>query len=486
MDVYGHISIKSGFNLCLSDVSSRCSRSSRRQMAQTTTIKRFKSSYAYVFLLLTLFGFMFYLSDFIRYSPGISIYKFDKEGRANVSGILNILPTVNSPLLQDSYFIQDRKVKEVNCAAIFDGDENETALAERIASTENRTFLQPADYMNMTSNCSKFILDRGYITDQFDKLENEFPIAFSILMFAAIEQAERLFRAIYRPQNFYCFHIDAKTDNDLYDAMSRVAACFNNVHVMDKRVDVRWGQMSVLEPELLCMEFLWNRSAKWKYFINLTGQEFPLKTNYELVRILQAYNGSNDIEGTINRANTKRWADAGPPPHGVVPTKGAVHIIASRGYVDFVLHDPIAAGILYWSKKTAVPDETFFSTLNHNPSLAVPGSYKGIPETEAINFTSSGIKPFVARFKNWGVGNYNWPCHGMRVRMVCVFGVGDLPALSQRRELFANKFYDTFHPYTLDCMEEWHFNRTRDQYLGSPGLDVRWYEELGFVKNKVQ
>ncbi|XP_052806099.1 beta-1,3-galactosyl-O-glycosyl-glycoprotein beta-1,6-N-acetylglucosaminyltransferase-like [Mya arenaria] len=456
-------------------------------MAQPTTIKWFKPSYAYGFLLLTLFGFMFYLLDLNRYSPGTSIYTFHQEERANVSGIPHLLPTVYPILLQrDSSVIQDRRVKELNCAAIFDGDDNETALAERLASTDNRTFLQPVDYMNMTSNCPKFILDRGYITDPFDELENDFPIAFSILMFVAIEQAERLLRAIYRPQNFYCIHIDAKSGNDLYDAMSRVAACFDNVHVLGERVDVQWGQMSVLEPELLCMEYLWNRSAKWKYFINLTGQEFPLKTNYELVRILQAYNGSNDIEGTIKRANTYRWADAGPPPHGVIPTKGSVHIIASRGYVDFVLHDPIATDILNWTQKTAVPDETFFSTLNHNPSLGVPGSYKGIPETEAINFTSSGLKPFVARFKNWGDGNYNWPCHGMRVRMVCVFGVGDLPALSQRREVFANKFYDTFHPYTLDCMEEWHFNQTRDQYLGLPGFDVRWYEELGFVKNKVQ
>ena len=49
------------------------------------------------------------------------------------------------------------------------------------------------------------------------------------------------------------------------------------------------------------MEELWSHK-KWKYFINLTGQEFPLKTNLELVRILTAYNGANDLEGTI-----KRW-----------------------------------------------------------------------------------------------------------------------------------------------------------------------------------
>ncbi|XP_052806391.1 beta-1,3-galactosyl-O-glycosyl-glycoprotein beta-1,6-N-acetylglucosaminyltransferase-like [Mya arenaria] len=450
-------------------------------MAQTTRVKsscrlRSFNSYSYGFLFLTLFGFMFYLSDFIRYSPGSSIYTFDKEGRVNVTGILHLLSTGHPLLFQrDSHFIQGMRVKQVNCAAILDGDKNETALAERLASTKNRTFLQPADYMNMTSNCQKFILERGYITGPIDELENEFPIAFSILMFVAIEQAERLLRAIYRPQNFYCFHIDAKSDNDLYDAVSRVAACFGNVHVLDKRVDVQWGKMTVLEPELLCMEHLWNRSANWKYFINLTGQESPLKTNNELVRILQAYNGSNDIAGTVKRANTNRWADAGPPPHGVVPTKGAVHIIASRGYVDFVLHDPIAADILNWTRKTAVPDETFFSTLNHNPSLGVPGSYKGIPETDG------DIKPFLARYKNWGERK----CHGKRVRAVCVNGARDLPPLKDTQQLFVNKFHQEFHPLAYDCLEELLFNRTRDGQLGLSIFDLNFYTNLGFVKNKV-
>jgi len=120
-------------------------------------------------------------------------------------------------------------------------------------------------------------------------------------MFKDVEQAERLLRAIYRPQNFYCIHVDAKSDASIYSAMQGVASCFKNVHVLDMRVDVQWGYFSVLEPELICMEHLWNRSVVWRYFINLTGQEFPLRTNYELVRILQAYKGANDVDATVKR-----------------------------------------------------------------------------------------------------------------------------------------------------------------------------------------
>ena len=132
-------------------------------------------------------------------------------------------------------------------------------------------------------------------------LEAAFPIAFSILMYKDIEQTERLLRAIYRPQNIYCIHVDRKTSYRIYKAMEGIAKCFHNVFLTARRIDVRWGRFSVLEPELMCMEALLQRNRKWKYFINLTGQEFPLRTNYELVRILMTYSGANDIEGTLKR-----------------------------------------------------------------------------------------------------------------------------------------------------------------------------------------
>lgn len=58
------------------------------------------------------------------------------------------------------------------------------------------------------------------------------------------------------------------------------------------------GQYSVLEAELVCMRALLASGRPFKYFINLTGQEFPLKTNLDLVRILSTFNGANDIQSS--------------------------------------------------------------------------------------------------------------------------------------------------------------------------------------------
>jgi hypothetical protein len=138
------------------------------------------------------------------------------------------------------------------------------------------------------------------VTSPLDPEEASFPLAYSILIFKDVEQFERLLRAIYRPQNYYCIHVDTKSEASFKLAVAGIAACFKNVFLSSASVDVKWGEWSVLEADLNCMRDLL-QFKKWKYFINLTGQEFPLKTNLDIVRILKIYNGANNIEGTIKR-----------------------------------------------------------------------------------------------------------------------------------------------------------------------------------------
>ena len=77
------------------------------------------------------------------------------------------------------------------------------------------------------------------------------------------------------------------------------------------------------------------------------------------------------------RANTIRWKDLPNPPHNIRPVKGSVHIVASRGFISYILHSKVAKDYFNWTRGVDVPDETFFSSLNHNPQLNIPGSYKG-------------------------------------------------------------------------------------------------------------
>ena len=67
-----------------------------------------------------------------------------------------------------------------------------------------------------------------------------------------------------------------------------------------------------------------------------------------------------------------------PAPHNVSITKGSVHITAVRAFVEYVIDSRTAHEFLDWVKDTAVPDETFFASLNHSPQLRAPGSYLGV------------------------------------------------------------------------------------------------------------
>jgi beta-1,3-galactosyl-O-glycosyl-glycoprotein beta-1,6-N-acetylglucosaminyltransferase/N-acetyllactosaminide beta-1,6-N-acetylglucosaminyltransferase len=65
-----------------------------------------------------------------------------------------------------------------------------------------------------------------------------------------------LLRAIYRPQNVYCLHVDRKAAQSVHEAMRGVARCFPNIFMASRAVSVVWGNYTVLEPEIVCLQDL--------------------------------------------------------------------------------------------------------------------------------------------------------------------------------------------------------------------------------------
>ena len=201
------------------------------------------------------------------------------------------------------------QVYQINCSAVanarmeFKNDSKRLDILNRAARLAKKLTgktrpLSPLFYINATRNCARFIHSRGYINATLSRIEADFPVAYSLQVYKDIEMVERLLRSVYRPQNLYCIHVDTKTGDDFFTAVKAIAGCFDNVVLPVRRVNVTWGHLTVLEADLRCMDALWRSGKPWKYFINLTGQELPLKTNYEIVRVLTAYNGANDVEGS--------------------------------------------------------------------------------------------------------------------------------------------------------------------------------------------
>jgi len=252
-------------------------------------------------------------------------------------------------------------VSSVNCTALIHGDKKELRYARRFQATHTKEKVMAMKFVQQASNCTQFVAERHYVTSPVNREEAEFRIAFSILMFKDVEQFERLLRAIYRPQNFYCIHVDNKSSSEIHTAVNMIAHCFENVFVLQRSFDVRWGTFSVLEPELACMKRLLRRSKKWKYFINLTGQEFPLKTNWQIVRILKAFNGSNNMEGTIKRfVLLKIWCDiARAMPFNLSETP-------NNGNVNINISVAVIINYYYYYRQQSQDHSQFHMSSRHN------------------------------------------------------------------------------------------------------------------------
>lgn len=321
----------------------------------------------------------------------------------------------------------------------------------------------------MTSDCSSFIKRRKYIVEPLSKEEAEFPIAYSIVVHHKIEMFDRLLRAIYMPQNFYCIHVDKKSEDSFLAAVIGIASCFSNIFVASQLESVVYASWSRVQADLNCMQDLYRMSADWKYLINLCGMDFPIKTNLEIVRKLKSLMGQNNLETEKMPSNKKeRWkkhytvvdgkltntgTDKMHPPLETPLFSGSAYFVVTRNYVGYVLKNKKIQKFMEWAKDTYSPDEYLWATIQRIPE--VPGSLSLSSKYDMSDMHA------IARFVKWqyfegdiSKGAPYPPCSGVHVRSVCIFGAGDLNWILHTHHLFANKFDTDIDLFAIHCLDE--------------------------------
>ncbi len=187
----------------------------------------------------------------------------------------------------------------VSCPNLYESDPDELKHALALLSDLNNLPLISDQKYNITKDqCQFYRLER--FNEKFHQedtnINRQFPLAFTILMYENVEQFERLLRVIYRPQNFYCVHVDTDASSNVLEAVKAIVQCFDNVILASKQEKVIYATFSRLQADLNCMQDL-IKYPSWKYLLNVANTELPLKSNSELVKILSIYRGYNDIEG---------------------------------------------------------------------------------------------------------------------------------------------------------------------------------------------
>lgn len=117
-------------------------------------------------------------------------------------------------------------------------------------------------------------------------------LAYLVMVHKNFEQVKRLFNSIYERENFYLFHVDAKSEESFFAAVKEFIGEFPNARMMPRQ-NCRWGGYSMVDIELKGIRQLLDWSDEWRFFINISGQDFPLKTQTEIKSFLTANQDRN-------------------------------------------------------------------------------------------------------------------------------------------------------------------------------------------------
>jgi hypothetical protein len=278
-------------------------------------------------------------------------------------------------------------------------------------------------------------------------------LAYLILIHKNAEQFKRLFRSIYRSYNYYLVHVDKKSDEAFSREIESFLAGYPNASMLTRQRCV-WGGWSQVSIQLEGIKELLNRSSDWDFLVNLSGQDFPLKSQEHIITFLNQHKGKNFLN-VMNQAID--WPQSlfriryfffefrdrvVPVParrrylKGITPFIGSTWFVLDRMFCGYLSNGNDVRRYERYYRHTLCPDESFFQTVAMNSDFrdTVINDYKRL-----ITFETT------KRPINFGFGPKGIPRTYTR---------GDYSFLVGSDAFFARKFDDSIDSAILDKLEE--------------------------------
>lgn len=208
-------------------------------------------------------------------------------------------------------------------------------------------------------------------------------IAYFLLVHRYPAQFKRLFKAIYLPGNQYVVHVDKSSGTVLADEISAFLKPYHGVEILESQ-DALWGGYSLVDAELRGMARLLEMDSRWTHYINLSGQDFPLKSQNYIREFFAANPGKQFIRAldqrkerpdTLNRISHLFIEEHGkmtatgvarPFLPGDIPFIGTQWKAVTRGFCEYVCHDPRVERFKTFYRNSFIADEAFFQTVIMN------------------------------------------------------------------------------------------------------------------------
>lgn len=113
-------------------------------------------------------------------------------------------------------------------------------------------------------------------------------IAYFIMVHHQPDKFKSLFQKIYTRDQVYLIHIDRKAKDGFTEEIQQFIIQFPNAYILES-MNINSGGFSIIQTQINAMEFLLNVNEGWDFFINLSGEDQPLKSQ----SIIRKFLGQN-------------------------------------------------------------------------------------------------------------------------------------------------------------------------------------------------
>lgn len=211
-------------------------------------------------------------------------------------------------------------------------------------------------------------------------------IAYLILVHRYPAQFKRLFKAIYHPDNHYMIHVDKRSGIELHKEIQGFLSEYPNASMLKSEKAI-WGGYSLVDAELRGIEELLKKELKWDFFINLSAQDFPLKSQSYIHNFLSNHIGKDflkvanqhkvrpdtmhRVEDYVTESDDQVITEPvvkRPFLKDVTPYIGNQWMILSRKFCEFLTYSSEVDRFKEFYRHTLIADEGFFQTVIMNTS----------------------------------------------------------------------------------------------------------------------
>lgn len=237
---------------------------------------------------------------------------------------------------------------------------------------------------------------------------NDKKLAYFVACYKNPEQVLRLIKAIYHQDNLYFINIDEKSPDDFYETIISSHICdYENIYFFRERID--WGGWNQVQVTLDIIKKALVTDGSWTHFINLSGQDFPLKNQIEIQNYLLRMRGKSFLSARHYSPDTGIAATRFSFQSGkekflgidkridllnpdIKFYKGSQWMILSRDFCKYVSISKLSKRIKHLFRYTRIPDESFFSTLAANGELSSTIIWD---DKRFVDWTSGGPHPVI-------------------------------------------------------------------------------------------